>query len=57
VGNRVTNVIKIGAEPASDIQLAGQQTIKVVYEIIKNDQRDHVPVTVVQKQNYERQDP
>ena len=47
VGDRVTNVIEVGAEPAFDVQLGGQNPIKVVYKIIENDQRDHVPVAVV----------
>jgi hypothetical protein len=57
VGNRVTNVIEVGAEPASDVQLGGQNPIEVVHEIVENDQWDHVLVAILEKKNRERQDP
>ncbi|MCZ6859179.1 MAG: hypothetical protein O7I42_02675 [Alphaproteobacteria bacterium] len=57
VGDRVTNVNDVGAEPASDVQLGGQNAIEVVHEIVENDQRDHVSITIVQKENNDRQHP
>ena len=49
VGNRVTNVVEVGAEPTSDVQFSGQDAIEVVHEIVKYDQRDQVLEAVVQK--------
>jgi hypothetical protein len=57
MGNRVTNVIEVGTEPASDVQLGGQNPIEIVYEIVENNQRDHVLVAVVEKEDHERQHP
>ena len=57
VGDRVTNVVEVGAEAASDVQLGGHNAIKVVHEIVEEDQWDHVPVAVVKKENHERQHP
>jgi len=33
VGDRVTNVIEVGAEPASDVQLGGQNAINVAMNL------------------------
>jgi len=41
VGDRVTNVIEVGAEPASDVQLGGQNAINVAHEFVVNNQRCH----------------
>ena len=57
VGDRVAYVIKVGAEPALNVQLGGQNTIEIVHEIVENDQRDHVLVTAGQKENHQRQHP
>ena len=51
------DVAEGGAEAASDVQLGGHNAIKVVHEIVEEEQWDHVPVAVVEKENHERQDP
>jgi hypothetical protein len=51
MGDCVTNVIEVGAEPASDVQLGGQYAVKIVHDIVENDQWDYVQIAVVQKEN------
>jgi hypothetical protein len=57
MGDRITNVVEVGAEPASDIQFGRENAIEIVHEIVENDQGDHVLVAILEKKNHERQDP
>jgi hypothetical protein len=57
MGDRVTNVVEVGTEPASYIKFGGENAIEIIHEIVENDQGDHVLVAILKKKNHERQDP